>query len=107
MVLCALVALSGCAEHRQDHAIDQALLDQGRRVFVTSGCGRCHTLSAAGTHGTTGPNFDKSEELDPSQIRNQLHLGVGGMPSFRGRLTRREEAAVAAFLSTALKRGRH
>ncbi|HEY7537849.1 MAG TPA: cytochrome c [Gaiellaceae bacterium] len=30
----------------------------GKTVFVSTGCGTCHTLSAAGTSGTIGPNLD-------------------------------------------------
>ena len=57
-----------------------------------------------GTHGVLGPNFDRSEKLTEAQIRGQLDLGVGGMPSFRGRLSPKQEDAVAAFLSAAMRR---
>lgn len=30
----------------------------GERVFQAQGCGSCHTLGAAGTSGTIGPNLD-------------------------------------------------
>src|SRR6185312_7842634 len=30
----------------------------GAEVFGTSGCGGCHTLQAAGSNGTVGPNLD-------------------------------------------------
>jgi mono/diheme cytochrome c family protein len=36
----------------------------GRNVFLSNGCGDCHTLEAAGTIGTTGPNLD--QELRPA-----------------------------------------
>jgi mono/diheme cytochrome c family protein len=36
----------------------------GREVFISTGCGSCHTLSEAGTTGPTGPNLD--EGLVPS-----------------------------------------
>ena len=100
------IALLGCASNRHVSPVDRHLLATGRKVFVNAGCGGCHTLAAAGTHGTIGPNFDKSETLSRAQIRNQLEVGVGGMPSFRGRLTPRQEAAVAAFLSWAMERRR-
>lgn len=32
----------------------------GAQVFASAGCGSCHTLSAAGSTGTTGPNLDES-----------------------------------------------
>ncbi len=72
-------------------------------MFVHAGCGGCHTLRAAGTHGQIGPDFNTSERLSFEQIRSQLNLGLGGMPSFRGLLTDREETAVAAFLADAMK----
>ncbi len=31
----------------------------GAQVFATQGCGSCHTLKAAGSTGTTGPDLDK------------------------------------------------
>jgi cytochrome c oxidase subunit II len=30
----------------------------GKQIFTSSGCGGCHTLSAAGSSGTTGPKLD-------------------------------------------------
>lgn len=32
----------------------------GAKVFASSGCGSCHTLAAAGSSGTTGPNLNQS-----------------------------------------------
>lgn len=32
----------------------------GGQIFGQNGCGSCHTLKAAGTTGTTGPDFDKA-----------------------------------------------
>jgi mono/diheme cytochrome c family protein len=31
----------------------------GKTVFTSTGCGTCHTLAAAGTTGTVGPNLDE------------------------------------------------
>jgi mono/diheme cytochrome c family protein len=31
----------------------------GRDVYTSTGCGTCHTLSAAGSTGTIGPNLDE------------------------------------------------
>lgn len=87
--------LSGCGGDDRPPA-------PGRAVFARS-CGGCHTLAEAGTKGNRGPNFDSSERLSEAQIRRQLTLGVGGMPSFRGRLTARQQAAVAAFLAAAMR----
>jgi len=48
-------------------AATQASAEQGAQVFEANGCGGCHTLAAAGSGGTTGPNLDgalKSESTD-------------------------------------------
>ena len=102
----ASLALFGCASGHHGMGRNRGQFDAGRSVFVHAGCGGCHTLAAAGTHGTLGPDFDRSEKLSASQIREQLHAGVGGMPSFSGRLTPEQEMAVATFLSAAMARTR-
>jgi len=32
----------------------------GKKVFMTNGCGGCHTFKPAGTHGTVGPALTKA-----------------------------------------------
>ena len=73
----------------------------GRQVWQTAGCGGCHTLGAAGSRGTAGPNFDTSEKLTLAQIERIVAGGGGGMPAFGDRLSRGEIAAVARFLHRA------
>jgi cytochrome c oxidase subunit 2 len=34
-------------------------LAAGKKAFMDNGCGACHTLAAAGTTGTVGPDLDK------------------------------------------------
>jgi cytochrome c2 len=36
-------------------------LAAGKKAFADNGCGACHTLQAAGTTGTVGPDLDKSK----------------------------------------------
>jgi mono/diheme cytochrome c family protein len=69
----------------------------GQAVF-TDNCGSCHTLSAAGTSGSTGPNLD-DVSLDAGAIEGIVRDGRGGMPSFDGKLSDDEIAAVAAFVA--------
>jgi len=69
----------------------------GKAVF-SDNCGSCHTLSAAGTSGTTGPNLD-DVSLDAGAIEGIVRDGRGGMPSFGGNLSDDEIAAVAAFVA--------
>jgi mono/diheme cytochrome c family protein len=70
----------------------------GKGVFTSAGCGNCHTLKAAGSHGTIGPNLD---QLKPSKTRvaHQVEVGGGQMPSFRGQLSDAQIQAVAAFVA--------
>jgi mono/diheme cytochrome c family protein len=50
----------------------------GRDLFAGT-CGGCHTLSAAQTQGTTGPNLDELKP-DVEQVRNAIREGPGIMP---------------------------
>ena len=71
----------------------------GKGIFAKSGCGSCHTLSAAGATGTVGPNLDQAHpdyRLATSRVTN----GKGVMPSFKGQLTDQQIADVAAYVVT-------
>jgi mono/diheme cytochrome c family protein len=73
---------------------------QGKQVFVSAGCGGCHTLSDAGSSGVVGPNLDEAkppEALVVARVTN----GKGVMRSFRGQLTEAQIRAVAAYVSAA------
>lgn len=45
----------------------------GGQVFANNGCGSCHTLEAAESTGTVGPNLD--EDL-PGQDEDQIHESI-------------------------------
>jgi mono/diheme cytochrome c family protein len=66
-------------------------------LLFTGHCGSCHTLSAAGTSGTVGPNLDEVD-LDAAAVETVVRAGPGTMPSFEGQLTDDEIAAVAAYV---------
>jgi mono/diheme cytochrome c family protein len=68
----------------------------GAAVFK-SNCGSCHTLSAAGTNGSVGPNLDQTS-LSASDIEAKVRAGGGGMPAFGGQLSDAEIKAVAAYV---------
>ena len=70
----------------------------GKAVFADT-CGSCHTLSAAGTSGTTGPNLD-DVSLDAGAIEGIVRDGRGGMPAFGDQLSDDEVAAVADFVAS-------
>jgi mono/diheme cytochrome c family protein len=69
----------------------------GKQVFETAGCKGCHTLKAAGATGTVGPNLDDAKP-DLQLIVNRVTNGQGGMPSFKGQLSDKQIADVAAFV---------
>jgi mono/diheme cytochrome c family protein len=56
----------------------------GAKVFQGN-CGRCHTLTAAGTNGQVGPNLD-SVSLSAADIESIVRGGRGVMPAFDGQL---------------------
>jgi mono/diheme cytochrome c family protein len=70
----------------------------GAQVFTSAGCGSCHTLKAAGTTGTVGPDLDK---LRPSAdvVSQIVRSGGGGMPGFEGRLSSADIDAVATYVA--------
>jgi cbb3-type cytochrome c oxidase subunit III len=69
----------------------------GKQIFVTK-CGGCHTLKAAGTTGTTGPNLDQLKPSFPV-AKNQVIKGGGIMPAFKGVLTDAQINAVAKYVA--------
>ncbi len=100
----------------------------GKTVFTgTGGCGSCHTLAAAGTTGTIGPNLTQrlksdcalaasikargksySQCIQTAIVKPYAYLpsgyGAGVMPSnFGQRLTKSEVTALVNFLQTAAK----
>jgi mono/diheme cytochrome c family protein len=94
----ALVLSVGCGGDSGSSAASAGDRVAGARVFADAGCGSCHTLAAAGSKGTTGPNLDQVKPSRGSVLR-QVERGGIGMPSFSGKLTDDEIAAVAAFVS--------
>lgn len=75
----------------------------GKGVFATAGCGSCHTLAAAHTSGTVGPDLDT---LKPNYRTVTAQVTDGGapmggtMPSFKSTLSTQQIADVAAFVVT-------
>lgn len=69
-------------------------------MFANSECGFCHTLAAARSRGTIGPNLDR---LKPSAERVARKVRAGGstMPAFDGELSDPEIQAVADYVAKA------
>jgi mono/diheme cytochrome c family protein len=73
--------------------------EAGREVFLSSaGCAGCHTLSAAGSTGTTGPDLDEAQPSFDEAV-TVITNGRGGMPTFEGQLTEEQISDVAAFVA--------
>jgi mono/diheme cytochrome c family protein len=100
----------------------------GKQVFTgVGGCGSCHTLAAAGTTGTVGPNLDKdlktncataqSKQIRGATLQECIKTAIvkpyaylpsgykaGVMPSNFGQTLKPNEiTALVNFLSTAVK----
>ena len=71
-------------------------LKQGKILFVAA-CGGCHTLKAAGTRGTTGPNLAE-EPKSFGGIVEQITFGGEGMPALGQGLSRLQVANIAAYV---------
>jgi mono/diheme cytochrome c family protein len=71
----------------------------GKALFSSAGCGSCHTLKAAGSTGTVGPNLDQSTISEPDEVK-QITDGGGGMPAFKGQLSAAQIKALANFVVT-------
>jgi plastocyanin len=69
----------------------------GKKVFVSTGCGACHAMKAAGTTGTLGPNLDKSK-ASRSTIENVITKGKGTMPAYKAQLTSKQIDDVSEFV---------
>jgi len=69
----------------------------GETIFKAK-CGSCHTLAAAGTKGTIGPNLD---QLKPpfAKVKSQVIKGGGAMPAFENLLTDAQIESVAHYVA--------
>jgi mono/diheme cytochrome c family protein len=102
----AALAIGACGEASKD-----TNLVAGKQLFVKN-CGACHTLSRAGTKGTTGPNLDAAfaqslkDGLQRNGIRGAVaeqiaHPRAGSlMPA--GLVKGRDAQDVAAYVATSV-----
>lgn len=68
----------------------------GKTIFLAN-CGTCHTLAAAKTSGTLGPNLD-SLKPDFQATTAQVTNGGAVMPPFKSKLSAQQIADVAAYV---------
>jgi cytochrome c553 len=69
----------------------------GETIFNEQGCGGCHTMEAAGSSGSIGPNLDESKP-DSELVVDRVTNGAGAMPSFEDKLSEDEINDVAAYV---------
>jgi mono/diheme cytochrome c family protein len=69
----------------------------GAKIFASAGCGGCHTLQAAGSSGSVGPNLDDAKP-DFALVVDRVTNGQGAMPSFSDSLSEQEIADVAQYV---------
>ena len=69
----------------------------GKQVFETAGCKGCHTLKDAGATGTVGPNLDQAKP-PLSLVVERVTKGQGAMPPFKGQISDKQIADVAAYV---------
>ncbi len=101
--LVAFVALAVVVDRTNDTAAPAATpadVAAGKQVFLSAGCAGCHTLADAGATATVGPNLDAAQP-SASLVAERVREGKGVMPSFAGKLSDAEIAAVAAYVSGA------
>jgi cbb3-type cytochrome c oxidase subunit III len=76
-----------------------AAANDGKSIFATN-CASCHTLKAAGSSGTIGPNLDSlAPRLTLAIVKRQVENGGAVMPAFKGKLTPKQIDAVAKYVT--------
>jgi mono/diheme cytochrome c family protein len=74
----------------------------GKILFESKGCTACHTLKAAGSTGTVGPNLDEKKPSEALVI-DRVTNGKGAMPPFGSQLSKQQIADLAAFVHESTK----
>jgi mono/diheme cytochrome c family protein len=92
----AALALAGCGGGSSTATGDKP--EDGKTIFVDSGCGGCHTLEAAGTTGGSGPNLS-TIKLQKNAVALQVKNGGKAMPAFSGRLSDEQIETVAEYVA--------
>ncbi len=92
-----VLLLAGCGGKKSSQSSALASLP-GAKVFAGAGCGGCHTLQAAKSKGTVGPDLDQLRP-DAQTVERQVRNGGVGMPSFSKKLNEVQISQVAEFVS--------
>ena len=93
-----VLALAGCGDKGNQSSSSATSSLPGAKVFDSAGCGGCHTLQAAKSKGTVGPDLDQLRP-DAQRVERQVKNGGVGMPSFSKKLNEVQISQVAEFVS--------
>jgi cytochrome c2 len=96
-------------------------LAAGKKAFADNGCGACHTLQAAGTTGTVGPDLDKAKSYASTAgkpLEDFIHESIvdpnayvvpgfqpGVMPPTYAQLPKDQLDALVQYLVTSTSKG--
>jgi cbb3-type cytochrome c oxidase subunit III len=90
-LVAAALLVAGCGTGGAAEAAQRPDLQNGETLFKST-CAACHTLSAAGTTGTIGPNLDNAFAGDVKQgypqssienvVLDQIRLGSGPIATY-------------------------
>ncbi len=69
----------------------------GESIYSSAGCGGCHTMEAAGSSGSIGPNLDDSKP-DLALAYDRVKNGRGAMPAFEDQLSEQQIADVSEYV---------
>jgi sulfite dehydrogenase len=97
LLMCVLLA-AGCGGKGHQSSSGSTSSLPGAKVFSSAGCGGCHTLQAAKSKGTVGPDLDQLRP-DAQTVQRQVRNGGVGMPSFSKKLNEVQISQVAEFVS--------
>jgi sulfite dehydrogenase len=97
------VAVSACGGSSSSGGSKRGDAVAGKRVFLSAGCGRCHSLKAAGTRGLLGGPLDGAS-LQHDFVLARVRAGGGGMPSYANKLSESQIENLVAFVVAATKR---
>ena len=75
----------------------------GKKVFISTGCGVCHTLKATKAVGVLSKNLDKTKPAYAkivSSVTNGMKGKIGIMTAYKNVLSKTQIQDVAAFVYT-------
>jgi mono/diheme cytochrome c family protein len=96
VIAATLMMVARVPESDEAEPADEAA-PAGAQIFVETDCGSCHTLAAAGTNGTVGPNLD---EEAAGKSAAGIRDAIGDHPDdFESQLSDRDLETLASFVA--------